>query len=107
MATNNGPVMQGIKNSWSLLAFARMKGKMQVGDFVNGDTGETFKSCIFTDPNDASSRCFVAFSSKLGVLTPQEIAKQKNELQVVELESGNYSLCKQGANSWEDVDLDI
>ena len=55
MATNNGPVMQGIKNSWSLLAFARMKGKMQVGEF----------------------------------------------------ESGHYSLCKQGANSWEDVDLGI
>ena len=38
MATNNGPVMQGIKNSWSLLAFARMKGKMQVGEFANNET---------------------------------------------------------------------
>lgn len=107
MATNNGPVMQGIKNSWSLIAFARMKGKMQVGEFANGDTGETFKSCIFTDPNDASNRCFVSFSSKLGVLTPQQIKEQKDELQVVELESGYYSLCKQGANSWEDVELGI
>ena len=107
MANNNGPVMQGIKNSWSHIAFARMKGKMQVGEFANGDTGEIFKSCIFTDPNDASNRCFVAFSSKLGVLTPQEIAAQKDALQVVELESGNYSLCKQGANSWEDVELGI
>lgn len=107
MTTNNGPVMQGIKNSWSLLAFARMKGKMQVGEFANNETGEVFKSCIFTDPNDASNRCFVAFSSKLGPLTPQQIAAQKDELQVVELESGHYSLCKQGANSWEDVDLGI
>lgn len=107
MATNNGPVMQGIKNSWSLIAFARMKGKMQVGEFVNGDNGKTFKSCIFTDPNDASNRCFVSFSSKLGVLTPQQIKEQKDELQVVELESGRYSLCKQGDNSWENVDLGI
>ena len=107
MATNNGPVMQGIKNSWSLIAFARMKGKMQVGEFVNGDNGETFKSCIFTDPNDASNRCFVSFSSKLGVLTPQQIKEQKDELQVVELESGRYSLCKQGDNSWKNVDLGI
>lgn len=38
-----------IKNSWSLIAFAREFGpKMQVGEFVNSESGETFKSCIFT-----------------------------------------------------------
>lgn len=94
----------GIKNSWSLLAFARMKGKMQVGSFVNKETGDTFKSAIFTDVN-SGDRCFVAFSSNLGELTPAEIASQKDKLQVVELESGNYSLCRQGENSWEDVTL--
>lgn len=93
----------GIKNSWSLMAFARMKGKMQVGSFVNKETGDAFKSCIFTDADD--NRCFVAFSSKLGELTPAEIVARKNELQVVQLESGNYSLCRQGENSWEDVAL--
>ena len=96
----------GIKNSWSLLAFAKSHGKMQVGEFANKETGETFKSCIFTNPDD-NSRCFVAFSSKMGELTPREIAEQKDSLQVVELESGNFSLCKQGANAWEDVNLDI
>lgn len=96
----------GIKNSWSLIAFARAHGKMQVGDFVNGETGEAFKSCIFTNPED-NSRCFVAFSSKMGALTPAEIAEQKDELQVVELESGNFSLCHQGANAWADVELGI
>lgn len=94
----------GIKNSWSLLAFAKSHGKMQVGEFSNKETGETFKSCIFTNPDD-QSRCFVAFSSKMGELTPRQIAEQKDTLQVVELESGNYSLCKQGANAWEDVEL--
>lgn len=96
----------GIKNSWSLLAFAKTHGKMQVGDFVNKETGEAFKSCIFTNPED-NSRCFVAFSSKMGELTPREIAAEKDSLQVVELESGNYSLCKQGANAWEDVELGL
>lgn len=96
----------GIKNSWSLLAFARTHGKMQVGDFVNKETGEAFKSCIFTNPED-NSRCFVAFSSKMGELTPREIAEQKDSLQVVELESGNFSLCKQGGNTWEDVELGL
>ena len=93
----------GIKNSWSLLAFARMKGKMQVGSFANKETGETFKSCIFTDTE--GNRSFVAFSSKMGELTPAEISAQKDKLQVVELESGNYSLCRQGDNAWEDVNL--
>lgn len=93
----------GIKNSWSLLAFAKMKGKMQVGSFKNSDTNEDFKSCIFTDT--AGNRCFVAFSSNLGVLTPAQISAQKEKLQVVELESGNFSLCKQGENNWQDVDL--
>ena len=96
----------GIKNSWSLLSFARTHGKMQVGDFVNKETGEAFKSCIFTNPED-NSRCFVAFSSKMGELTPREIIEQKDNLQVVELESGNFSLCKQGANAWEDVELGL
>ena len=96
----------GIKNSWSLLAFAKSHGKMQVGDFVNKETGEAFKSCIFTNPED-NSRCFVAFSSKMGEMTPGQIAAEKDSLQVVELESGNYSLCKVGANAWEDVELGL
>lgn len=94
-----------IKNSWSLIAFAKEFGpKMQVGEFVNKETGEDFKSCIFTN---GETRTFVAFSSKMGVLSPREIAAKKNELQVVQLESGHYSLCKQGENTWEDVDLGL
>ena len=101
MTQNNN---QGIINSWSLIAFARAHGKMQVGNFTNKETGEMFKSCIFSN---GESRTFVAFSSKMGDLTPREIAAQKDELQVVQLESGNYSLCRQGQNSWEDVDLGL
>lgn len=94
-----------IKDSWSLIAFAKQFGpKMQVGEFVNKETGEDFKSCIFTN---GETRTFVAFSSKMGSLSPREIAAKKNELQVVQLESGHYSLCKQGENTWEDVDLGL
>ena len=94
-----------IKNSWSLIAFAKEFGpKMQVGEFVNKETGEDFKSCIFTN---GETRTFVAFSSKMGPLSPREIAAGKNELQVVQLESGHYSLCKQGENTWEEVDLGL
>lgn len=93
----------------SLLAFAKTYGpQMQVGQFTHTDedTGEVshFKSCIFTKGDE---RTFVAFSSKMGELSPREIVAQKNSLQVVQLESGNYILCKQGENTWEDVDLGL
>lgn len=98
-----------IKNSWSLLSFAREFGpKMQVGEFVNSESGDKFKSCIFTK---GDTRTFVAFSSKLGVLSPREIAAQKDDLQVVlcETKDGDdmYSLCHQGQDSWENVDLGL
>lgn len=98
-----------IKNSWSLLSFAKEFGpKMQVGEFVNSESGETFKSCIFTKDD---TRTFVAFSSKLGVLSPRQIAAQKDDLQVVLCETKDgedmYSLCHQGQDSWEDVDLGL
>lgn len=95
----------GIKNSWSLLSFARAHGRMKVAPFVNKETGEAFKSCAFVDFEGATT--LVAFSSNLGELTPQQISAQKDSLQVVELESGTYKLCKQGNTSWEDVDLGI
>lgn len=94
-----------IVNHWSLIAFAKQYGpKMQVGDFVNKETGDNFKSCIFSN---GEARTFVAFSSKMGDLTPKEIASMKDDLQVVELESGHFSLCKVGNGSWEDVDLGL
>ena len=101
---NNNQNNVGIRNSYSLLAFAKSHGKMQVGKFVNKETGEEFSSCIFTNPED-QSRCFVSFSQNLGELSAREIADRKDSLQVVELESGNFKLCNVGANNWQDVDL--
>ena len=95
----------GIKNSWSLLSFARAHGRMKVAPFVNKETGEAFKSCAFINSEGATT--LVAFSSKLGELTPRQIAAQKDNLQVVQLESGTLKLCRQGNSSWEDVDLGL
>lgn len=104
MATNSQNV--GIRNSWSLLDFAKSHGKMKVtAPMTNSQTGETFKSCAFVAPGGAVT--LVGFSSNLGELTPKQIAAQKDSLQVVELESGNFKLCKSGADSWEDVDLGL
>ena len=78
---------------------------MKVAPFVNKETGEAFKSCAFLNSNGGIT--LVAFSSKLGELTPAQIAAQKDDLQVVQLESGTYKLCKAGHDTWEDVDLGI
>lgn len=101
MATSN----VGIKNSWSLISFARIYGRMKVAPFVNHETGEAFKSCAFLSSNGEVT--LVAFSSNLGELTPKQIAAQKDDLQVVQLESGSYKLCKAGHDTWEDVDLGL
>lgn len=95
----------GIKNSWTLLSFAKTHGRMKVAPFVNKDTGEAFKSCAFLSSEGEVT--LVAFSSKLGELTPAQIAAQKDDLQVVQLESGSYKLCKAGHDTWEDVDLGL
>ena len=95
----------GIKNSWSLISFARTHGRMKVAPFVNKETGECFKSCAFL--NSDGEITLVAFSSKLGELTPKQIAAQKDDLQVVQLESGRFKLCRTGHDTWEDVDLGL
>ena len=95
----------GIKNSWSLISFAKTHGRMKVAPFVNKETGECFKSCAFLDSDGEIT--LVAFSSKLGELTPKQIAAQKDDLQVVQLESGSFKLCKASHDTWEDVDLGL
>lgn len=96
---------KGIKASWTLIAFAKSHGKMKVAPFVNKETGEAFKSCMFVN-SEGEVTATVNFSNKLGELTPQQIASQKDELQVVQLNSGTYKLCKAGS-TWEDVDLGL
>lgn len=104
MAQNDGKIV----NSWNLIAFARMKGKMQVGQFKN-DEGTEFKSCIFTD-NDGN-RTFVRFSQNLGEMTPAEIVAKKTDLQVVERMGDDgktrFILSNTGQNNWQDVDLGL
>ena len=97
----------GIKNSWSLISFAKAHGRMKVAPFVNKETRECFKSCAFLDSEGGIT--LVAFSSNLGELTPAQIAEQKDDLQVVQLESGRFKLCNagHGKDTWEDVDLGL
>lgn len=88
--------------TWSLEAFTDEFGRMKVGEYVNNDTGETFHSCVFTN---GYTRTFVSFSSKLGELTPEEIEERKDDLVIVQLPTGKYSLAKKGKSNYRDVDI--
>lgn len=93
-----------ILQSWSLLEFAKNYVKMQVGTFVNSNTGEEFKSCMFIKKD--GSYDYVGFHSQLGELTPAEISKRKKKLKVGLTESEKYILYDH-INDWEIVDLGL
>ena len=97
---NNTSVIQ----SWSLLEFAKNYIKMQVGNFVNSNTGEEFKSCMFI--KEDGSYDYVGFHSQLGELTPAEISERKKELKVGLTQSGKYVLYDH-IDDWENVDLGL
>ena len=91
-------------NSWSLVEFARLHGKMQVGEFENRETGEKYKSCIFTDKD--GSTIYVSFYSKLGILTPQQIKERKENLNVGLLNTNKYVLYEVW-DGWSDVNIGL
>lgn len=101
---------RGIQDSWSFLAFARLKGLPHPNHSKNGVTGEEFDNLVCID--DKGNRTFVAFSAKLGVLSPEQLKAQRKELQVVKLnpdadgKEGGYILCKAGnLNIGEAIDI--
>lgn len=93
-----------ILQSWSLLEFVKNYVKMQVGNFVNSNTGEEFKSCMFI--KEDGSYDYVGFHSQLGELIPVEITKRKNDLKVGLTQSGKYVLYDH-IDDWEIVDLGL
>lgn len=97
---NNTSILQ----SWSLLEFAKNYVKMQVGNFVNSNTGEEFKSCMFIKEDGTYD--YVGFHSQLGELTPAEISERKKELKVGLTELGKYVLYDH-IDDWENVDLGL
>ena len=97
-----------ILDRWTLIQFKNIYGKMQTGVAKDKD-GQEFRTCSFTNP-ETGKRTYVGFSTSLGVLTAQQIAAQKNDLQVIEIQvegqsKPSYRLCKQGASTWDDVEL--
>lgn len=97
-------INSSILQSWFLLEFAKNYVKMKVGTFVNSNTGEEFKSCMFFKKDGTYD--YVGFHSQLGELTPAEISERKRELKVGLTESGKYVLYDY-IDDWEIVDLGL
>ena len=97
-------INSSILQSWSLLEFAKNYVKMKVGTFVNSNTGEEFKSCMFLKKDGTYD--YVGFHSQLGELTSAEISKRKKELKVGLTESGKYVFYDH-IDDWEIVDLGL
>lgn len=90
--------------NWNLLDFAREYGpRMQVGGFTNAETGASFTQCIFTQED--GTQTYVMFFSQLGVLSPLEISKRKEELKVGRTKEGKFFLHDEYIKLWEDVEL--
>ena len=99
-------IQRGIKDSWSLMDFARKNGAPKRAILTNKETNEDFAALMFPTPQGDRDFTMVAFSSNLGELSAAEIAARKEELQVVQLEeSDNYYLCVKGNGAWEDIAL--
>lgn len=95
------PTLPGIANSWSLREFFKIHGAPKYApNLKNSTDGSEFSALMFHPDEDRDSRIMVAFSSNLGVLSMEDIKLMRDELQIVLLNSGNYALCKSGANSW-------
>lgn len=124
--------------SWGFLAFAGLHGKPQLAPMVNNDTGEEFTCVVFTHPTKKQLdengnvvldkygkpkplRTIVHFSRNLGALSPAEIGKQKEQLQVIQMpvepevakgrkakgiQVETFVLCRLGESQWVDIPLD-
>jgi len=103
METNEIPDEDVFIDNWSLIDFAKEFGKMRIAPFVNKETGEEFKTCIFI--NSKGEKIWVRFSDELGVLSSTEITQRKDELKVGLKMNGYYYLHNENVVFGEYINL--
>ena len=81
-----------VTKGWTLVSFARIHGRMQVGYFVDSKNGNLVRRCLFTNKDGVQT--YVSFGVYLENVTVEEIVASKNELFVVQMDSGRYLLHK-------------
>lgn len=87
-------------DSWSLVDFARMHGKMKVSTAYNAMfKKDCLDKCMFTTSDGKETIACIANVVK--TYTPKMIEENKDKLHIRVLESGHYCLCK------DRVDVDL
>lgn len=121
---SNETNLSKITNRQSFRSFYKEFKPMKRAPFINKSSGEQFTKLVFPEysvlketqeivatskvPKDKEySYLMVGFSSKLGELSNAELQAQLDALQVCQLESGSFKLCKQGEGDWETVELEL
>lgn len=91
-----------ITDSWSLREFCQQHGNPKWGTFESN--GERFHSLMF---KGSDGKYFpVNLSSKLtGINCAKDVAQGVDTLRVIKSDSGSYILCRQGNNSWDDINI--
>lgn len=93
----------GIKNSYSLLAWAEgYQVKLVPAHKAVNAKGEEFdapQSIALID--NGSVKAFAAFSSNLESMSAEELCSEARNLNVVELESGTFKVCRPGEGTWQ------
>lgn len=95
---------QGIKNSTSLLAWTRgYTAKLVPAHTAVDKDGKEFEApqSIALIDDDGSVARFAAFSSNLEAMDAATLCKEAKNLNVVELESGTFKVCRPGEGSWQ------
>lgn len=105
---NNSRILEAY--SWA--EFRAKFNKTALAQFTDEETGEVFTKVAFIGD---TNKVFVGFSSKLGVLSKQELLASRSELRVVKRLKVNgtdpnnpdhvtHTLCKGADSAWEDLD---
>lgn len=105
---NNSRILEAY--SWA--EFRAKFNKTALAQFTDEETGEVFTKVAFIGD---TNKVFVGFSSKLGVLSKQELLASRGELRIVKRLKVNgtdpnnpdhvtHTLCKSADSAWEDLD---
>lgn len=94
----------GIKNSYSLLAWCKgYQAKLVPAHVAINKDGKEFEApqSIALIDDDDKVHAFAAFSSNLEAMSAAELMAAAKDLNVVELESGTFKVCRPGEGSWQ------
>lgn len=82
-----------IKQSWTLLAFAKTNGLPKFKEYINKDTGESFSALNF--PDAPEGKIFCHFGNSTEGMTMRDIVQEASELRVGLNSNGKYTLYKE------------